>query len=292
MECKGGKSPPIKRYKNKGGKSVSIYHYTDLNAVKLILETKKLRLTDSRYLNDIKELSDGLTFIYEAIENGNWSETSREQRKRAIDFIKAEINEYLLYGTEEEPIFVCSFSTKPDLLSQWRSYGMFAIEFEELDLESDGFNLRKCLYNKEEKRDRANLAVKEAILGLESFFHTNDGQFFGDAFDFVPKLVELASIFKDSGFSEESEVRHIDVVGETEPKLKFRVKDNILVPYIDKEIFLPSIKAIHVGPVPDRKMVINSLEQYIRFIWSQHEREWGWSEHHIDIVESVIPYRG
>lgn len=271
---------------------MSIYHYTDLIAVKSILETNKLRLTDIRYLNDIKELTEGLTFIYEAIENGSWSETSREQRKRAIEFIKTEINEYLRYGTEEESIFVCSFSTKPDLLSQWRSYGMFAIEFEEHALEIDGFNLQKCLYNSEEKRNKANSAVKGAILGLESFFRDNNDQFFGGAFDFVPKLVELASVFKDSGFLEESEVRHIDVLGETDPKLKFRVKGNVIVPYLEKDIFLSSIKAIHVGPVPDRKMVVNSLEQYIRFIWSQHEAKWGWSEHHINVIESAIPFRG
>ncbi|MFQ2014891.1 hypothetical protein ACK336_16845 [Aeromonas veronii] len=271
---------------------MSIYHYTDLNAVKSIIETRKLRLTDSRYLNDSKELSDGLTFIYDAIENGSWSEISRAQRKRAIEYIKSEINEYLLYGTEEEPIFICSFSSKSDLLSQWRSYGMFAIEFEELDLENEGFTLRKCLYDSDEKRENARQATKEAVLGLESFFQRNDGQFFGDAFDFVPKLIELASVFKDSGFTEESEIRHAEAVGEKYPKTMFRVKGNILVPYIEKEISLSSIKAIHVGPVPDRKMVVNSLEQYIRFMWNKYEGEFGWSEHHIEIIESKIPYRG
>ena len=198
----------------------------------------------------------------------------------------------MLYGTEEDPIFICSFSLKSDLLSQWRSYGMFAIEFEELDLENEGFTLRKCLYDSDEKRENARQATKEAVLGLESFFQRNDGQFFGDAFDFVPKLIELASVFKDSGFTEESEIRHAEAVGEKYPKTMFRVKGNILVPYIEKEISLSSIKAIHVGPVPDRKMVVNSLEQYIRFMWNKYEGEFGWSEHHIEIIESKIPYRG
>ncbi|MGR6858999.1 hypothetical protein ACU5EH_00880 [Aliivibrio salmonicida] len=124
------------------------------------------------------------------------------------------------------------------------------------------------------------------------FYKENDDQFFGDAFDFLPKLVELASVFKDSGFSEESEVRHIQVVEDLDQSLKFRVKGNLLIPYIEKEFFLPAVKAIHVGPVPDRQLVINSLEQYIKFIWDQHEKQYGWSEHHIDIVESSIPYRG
>jgi hypothetical protein len=271
---------------------VSIYHYTDLNAVKSILETKKLRLTGSRYLNDTKELSDGLSFISDAIENGVWSENTSEQSIRAIGFIKTEINQYLNYGAIEESTFVCSFSTKPDLLSQWRSYGMFAIEFEEHDLNTDSFELRTCLYNEEKKRNEANLAVQAAVLGVESFLLQNDNQLFGDAFNYVPKLVELASAFKDAGFSEESEVRHIQTIEDTDQSIKFRVKGNVLVPYIEQEFFLPAVKAIHVGPVADRELVINSLEQYIRFIWNQHENHWGWSEHHIEIIESSIPYRG
>lgn len=271
---------------------LSIYHYTDLNAVKSILETQKLRLTDSRYLNDIKELSDGFSIIYNAIENGDWSETSREQRALAIDYIKQKINEYLQYGTEEESICICSFSTKPDLLSQWRSYGMFAIEFNEDDLLTNDFTLQKCLYEVEEKQTKAKREVKNAIINLESFFKEHNNQFYGDAFDIVPKLVELAAIFKDSGFSEENEVRYIQVIDETDKLFKYRVKGNLLVPYIEKEFDLLSIKAIHVGPIPDRKLVVNSLEQYIRYIWSEYEAKWGWSEHQIEVVESSIPYRG
>ncbi|MGR6859001.1 hypothetical protein ACU5EH_00890 [Aliivibrio salmonicida] len=148
---------------------MSIYHYTDLNAVKSILETGKLRLTDSRYLNDIKELSDGLSFILKAIEFQNRSDENQDQLARAIEFIKTKINEYLRYGTDEEAIFVCSFSTKSDLLSQWRSYGMFAIEFEEQDLTSDGFDLQSCIYTEDEKQHKATLAVEDAIFGLELF---------------------------------------------------------------------------------------------------------------------------
>jgi hypothetical protein len=271
---------------------LSIYHYTDLDAVKSILETKKLRLTDSRYLNDIKELSDGFSIIYDAIENSDWSESSRDQRVRAIEYIKSEINEYLQYGTKEESICICSFSTKPDLLSQWRSYGMFAIEFNDDDLLTNGFTLQKCLYDIDEKSSKAQREVKNAIFNLESFFKENNNQFYGEAFDIVPRLVELAAIFKDTGFSEEREVRYIQVTDETDNSFKYRVKGNLLVPYIEKEFDLSTIKAIHVGPIPDRKLVVNSLEQYIRYIWSRHEAEWGWSENYIEVVESSIPYRG
>lgn len=271
---------------------MSIYHYTDLNAVKSIIESSKLRLTDSRYLNDIKELSDGFSYIYEAIEKNNWSKSLIAQKVQAINFIKNSMHEYLNYGTEEESVFVCSFSNVPDLLSQWRSYGMFAIEFEEQDLKSDDFNLSVCTYSKDDKHNKSKLAVNNAIIGLEKFAINNNGQIFGDAYDFVSNLVEIAATFKDSGFSEESEVRHFRILENTDASVKYRIKDNVLIPYLEKEFFLPAIKAIHVGPVPNRELVINSLEQYIRFIWSQHEAKWGWSEHQIEIIESSIPYRG
>jgi len=260
--------------------------------VKSIIESNKLRLTDSRYLNDIKELSDGFRYIYEAIENNHWSKSSTVQKVNCINFIKNSMHEYLNYGTEEESVFVCSFSNKADLLSQWRSYGMFAIEFEEQDLKSDDFNLNVCSYLKGEKHNKAKLAVNDAINGLETFSLNNNNQIFGDAYDFVSKLVELAATFKDSGFSEESEVRYFEILENTHNSVKYRIKDNVLIPYIEKEFFLPAIKAIHVGPIPNRELVVNSLEQYIRFIWSQHEAQWGWSEHQIEVIESSIPYRG
>lgn len=271
---------------------MSIYHYTDLNAVKSIIESSKLRLTDSRYLNDIKELSDGFSYIYKAIEANDWSKSSITSKIEAINFIKNSMQDYLNYGTEEESVFVCSFSTKADLLSQWRSYGMFAIEFEDLDLKSDGFNLNICSYLKAEKNNKSKLAIHDAIIGLENFYNVNNNQLFGDAYDFVSKLVELAAMFKDSGFSEESEVRHFQILENTHDSVRYRIKDNVLIPYIEKEFFLPAIKAIHVGPVPNRELVVNSLEQYIRFIWSKHEGQWGWSEHEIEVIESSIPYRG
>ena len=46
-----------------------LYHYTDVHAVHSILKTKKIRLTDIRFLNDKAELLEGLTVLEETLLN-------------------------------------------------------------------------------------------------------------------------------------------------------------------------------------------------------------------------------
>lgn len=47
---------------------MNLYHYTDVNAVKSILERKKLWLTDVRFLNDAEEMSEGFKIIIRYLE--------------------------------------------------------------------------------------------------------------------------------------------------------------------------------------------------------------------------------
>lgn len=275
------------------GENVSIYHYSDLEAVKSILETRKMRLTDSRYLNDLKELSDGFSYIKQALENGNWEESSPQQRKTAYDYIMNQVESYLNHGPFEDYIFICSFSSKPDLLSQWRSYGMFAIEFDEEYLKHDhDFVLTSCCYSPNQKQVKAQEAVKTSITNIERLLKEHNGRWVPPTLDVFTQLVELAAIFKDSGFHEENEVRYIQSTDNSDRSIKYRTKNNLLVPYIERDISLCAIKAIHVGPVPDRQFVINSLEQYVYHIIQTYEDDYGYSELEIDIKESSIPFRG
>ena len=47
---------------------MNLYHYKDVNAVKSILERKKLWLTDVRFLNDAEEMSEGFKIIIRYLE--------------------------------------------------------------------------------------------------------------------------------------------------------------------------------------------------------------------------------
>lgn len=44
-----------------------MYHYTDLNAAKSIIENSTIRLTDIRFLNDKNEFNQGLEILKAAM---------------------------------------------------------------------------------------------------------------------------------------------------------------------------------------------------------------------------------
>lgn len=44
-----------------------LFHYTDINAVEAILKNKKIWLTDIRYMNDARELHDGIEVFLDVL---------------------------------------------------------------------------------------------------------------------------------------------------------------------------------------------------------------------------------
>ncbi|EOU3080267.1 hypothetical protein ACNVFV_004557, partial [Yersinia enterocolitica] len=124
-----------------------IYHYTDLNAAKSIIENSQVWLTDYRYLNDKEEFSKGFEVLCEALENynnytGEYSKEFLDDLAVAITQIhKGNYNNFL-----KNSIFVSSFSKTPNLLSQWRSYGMYCLGLDEDFFREDNIYLLDCHY--------------------------------------------------------------------------------------------------------------------------------------------------
>lgn len=97
-----------------------LYHYTDTNSVYSILKNQKIWLTDIRFLNDSQELHDGLKILSQQLKNpmpGIF--TVHEYKDKAINYIRTKFEENVSFGTDEEPIFIFSLSSRKDLLSQW-----------------------------------------------------------------------------------------------------------------------------------------------------------------------------
>jgi hypothetical protein len=89
-----------------------LYHYTDLNAFLSIIKFKQLWLSGAHNLNDHQEI--------------NW--TNRKVAKilgRLEDKYGAQNTRRLLdlMQMNKAVPYICSLSTKDDLLSQWRAYG-------------------------------------------------------------------------------------------------------------------------------------------------------------------------
>ncbi|KTG23650.1 hypothetical protein AWR38_06375 [Idiomarina sp. WRN-38] len=263
-----------------------LIHYTNLDGLVGILQSQKLRLTDAQYLNDSSEIREGIKCLYDALDRLAFSSDINPEFERAYKGVFTQVENYDHFSSELEPVYLCSFSEAPDLLSQWRSYGMFAIEFDYVALQQDGFNLRSCIYDSESKEkistQECASVIKYALNPLSS------GTINQLVLDRISELTELSAVFKNSAFSEEKEIRHVESMENDSLEVKFRTDGIQIKPYIEKPFSIESIKAIHIGPIERREAV----QQAIRRLLAQLHREACCNiETEVEIIQSEIPYR-
>ncbi|MCO1335966.1 DUF2971 domain-containing protein, partial [Microbulbifer sp. OS29] len=125
----------------------TIYHYTDVHGLFGILNRNQFWLTDNRFLNDSTE---GV-YAKEILEThkkklfSQLDETAQEKIYTALTISTP-------FETGEKVVFTGSFSTEPNLLSQWRGYcskeGGYAIgfDFNELRKLSEDYDISSCTY--------------------------------------------------------------------------------------------------------------------------------------------------
>ncbi|MBK2048980.1 hypothetical protein IB655_03725, partial [Francisella noatunensis] len=122
-----------------------LYHYTDVNAFKSIVENKSLWMSSPKYLNDSKEFIDGKNKVFEFIDF--YLARDKNISKDSINILQKVQEKLRQSETFNDDIFICSFSTRGDDLSQWRSYGQngsgICIEFKNLGQEQ----LLDCILN-------------------------------------------------------------------------------------------------------------------------------------------------
>ncbi len=205
-------------------------------------------------------------------------------------------------------VYVCSFSKNANQLSQWRGYcpsgSGFSIGFDfnsslEGIVESEGFNLVECIYDKNEQSD----IVESFLESTLDNFRKND--------DYSPKglairdFLTLAPRLKHPKFEEEQEWRLISS-SKLLTDVKFRAGKSMLVPYVKVSLFefqdeidknnkkktLTCIPEIWIGPTPDPYLSSISLENFLR-----SERifrvinDKGWPVQKCLVFASDIPYR-
>ena len=93
-----------------------LYHYTDFNGLKGIIENQCLFASNSSFLNDEKEYSFGVDIFIKSAESIKSNTKSHIKNALADEFTS------LVRQRSISNHYVASFSKKPDLLSQWRAY--------------------------------------------------------------------------------------------------------------------------------------------------------------------------
>lgn len=262
----------------------SLFHYTDIGAVASIIKHKELWLTDVGFMNDSQELFDGISIIKSCFDSflsdmEDCSGYERDALVTLVDFFSKQCD----FGYDNYPLYSSSFSRANDLLSQWRAYGNFAVEFYDSKLECESSEKFECLYLESDKNNKARELVAKAIECMSSSYVAEHHDVVNTAIGEYFKIVSGVGQFKNIHFAAENEVRIVSWsgFGADKKEVKHRARGNCLIPYIVKSFDVEAIKAIHIGPIADQELAEKSLRSLLR----SNDLE------HISICRSAIPFR-
>ncbi|MGE8294515.1 MAG: DUF2971 domain-containing protein [Pseudomonas sp.] len=187
----------------------ALYHYTDLNALLSIIRNKKLWLTGTNNLNDFRELNWATSLLSEKL-----FELSQKHGDEKTNMVWQ-----IFHHTIGVP-YICSLTSDPDLLSQWRGYGDnaagVAIGFKLSALpmkrpfpllsmiKDDSVSLHEVIYDKATQENLIS-AILEPIFSKPEL----DGQIHAAISLACTQLCGLAAMLKNPAFHEEREWRII-----------------------------------------------------------------------------------
>lgn len=272
---------------------MKLFHYTDVYAVKSILENRKLWLTDVRFLNDSTEMKEGFDFLMKYLAHQITRHPGSEMLRAAMSYIEKVVDQRKDYGLDRRPVFVSSFSLAGDLLSQWRAYGNYAIEF---DSDAMAEKVSQCIYGHEEKILEAPIPAINQVMEIGRSILSNDGYIDQDGQESLAEFIGLAATLKNESFSEEKECRIImghDVDPEVEDgyEVKYRPRGDILIPYLELEFDLECIRSIVIGPMRDQELAYASMRAFVSKVANDEFKTNSAYFGDIKVTKSMIPFR-
>lgn len=280
---------------------MGLFHYTDLNGFKGIVENSSIWATNIHFMNDKNEFIHGCLCFKNAIDYLN-EDVVPSGLKRML---KTAISKYddlgLVAHEKSRHVYSISFCRGVDKLSQWRGYGNsqgVSIEFDELELinglERDNLSFKygDVIYTEE----NSTVEINERITGFfsnisEQYLEVNkdEGAGYANSFmSFITANILIESnipFLKNSGFAEENEFRLVFSRGIFMPKVNFRVGGYGLIPYLNIKMKggdrLP-IKKVVIGPAKDNELI----HLGVRMLLDEN----GYND--VLIEFSSVPYRG
>lgn len=258
-----------------------LFHYTTLESLYGIVESRTIRASHVYYLNDSNEIRTAADEAIRVLD----ANQDRENPDKVKSFM-FELSKRLVHlRTLPHYIFVFSLSEHRNLLSQWRAYtrhgsgvslGFLKEDLEHLVLSAD-MTLVKCIYD---RADREVALLRLLTSTIDDYFARNPGiadetiltsAQLNDYFN--SKTGEYLKCFcgiKDPTFKEEGEWRMVSKYFEnyTNPAIKFRPGRTTLIPYI--EIPLEGYRAdgdlfeqVFPGPSPNFELSYHATACYL-----------------------------
>ena len=206
-----------------------LFHYTNGAGFLGILQTKELWATDTRFLNDRQELLYAKNLISSELELcsevTNWNpyfNTLDVDRSLAHD-LKTEFDKLKILPD----VYVASFSTKPDSLSQWREYGRYNIGISGRALKTCANRakaiLARCIYLKDYQDKWATRFVTALLTAYRKDPKHKPWHVMLECF------CRYGPLLKHPSFEEEAEWR---IIIPELSSLEFRQSNHVVVPYL------------------------------------------------------------
>lgn len=266
-------------------KNKILYHYTSLENLSKIIQSKKLWLSSPYYQNDKEEMHHGLRLLDMELDN---FKTNKENQKDNLEYMKM-----IAKGRFDSPMGVYTFSLsyEGDLLSQWRGYTKInegvCIGFNKKNLEKraaeNDSELKDCFYDGETASEQVRLCIKETINSSE----IGELEYDDKAFYVSAKITGAALQLKNSAFREEREARLIkyDKGFPSKKNEKYRITPKYVIPYTEFDISNLNgdgsvFEQVILGPHEYQSIALKSFADYLG---SEHVTR--------SIKNSVIPLR-
>ena len=259
-----------------------LYHYTNIDAiVNGILSSERekevrLRFSSYEYMNDPNEFKTGQKLLMKIFPQCDESEV-----------------ENLLDWNNEEVQLILSMSLACDNLPMWNVYGNrgsgVALGFDKNELIKHVGSVELCIYNSEEFCMKIrNIANKIASDVLPNYNGNDEFEKYIAMYVneiSIPYFMSsvYVSILKDAAYSYEQEARMIcRIKSGHENKVKYRSRNNLIIPYIDLKFPRSILKEVWIGPTHDMVRAKKSLRAFLDHLGFKH----------VQIKESMVPYRG
>lgn len=269
-----------------------LYHYTSLEVLNCLFENYsekdqflKFWATNCSYMNDPKEIKEGIELIKETL-NQFLPEEFMCKAQSILNSNTDSLFEYLLFGSTgvSDIPYSISFSKNKDNLNMWRMYGDsgkgIALGLNRNKLYSNDTEIIDCTYNDESENYHLKNEIVQDFISLY--------QTIGDSPKFLPQefyeeVMTITNILrylpqvKNPCYKYERETRIIKNCDSP----NFRVSNGILIPYTTIKIPIDALQKIVIGPDCDKRN-INSLK--IFFLSKGLENLCD------EIIESNVPY--
>jgi len=264
------------------------FHYTNAQGLQGILTDKAFWGTDANYLNDYKEIQLGIDYARYWFDKNKEQITSKYGKKTSNSL---DINMNPQPGQQSgQRMFVCSFSTEKDSLSQWRAYcsgSGYAIGIHEEYLKQKanqlGLTLQECIYD----HDFENNPVASYLDGRHtSNYFENLDQDQNKLSRICIDIMRHSIILKGKAFEQEKEWRlfpNYDFGTKHKSPQEFRIRNDVFVPYMNFKLFpsteeekyiqissdssCPALRLV-IGPTPHKDLARDGLS---KLLWDQQE---------------------